>query len=103
MLWLRRAATFLRLVDEHDKLLSLTNLALIVCIVKLAWLHNVSLPDLGAFFLGLLSYSWKRHGKAQAVVKEERIAALETLTDGLDTLKQKVVALDNRTKGRASQ
>lgn len=95
-----QALTFLRMVDSHDKLLSLTNTALIVCIVKLAALKNVDLADLGSFFLALLAYGWKRHGNGQTLVKEERITALEAATDGLDKLKEKVVALDNRTKGR---
>ncbi len=47
---------FLRLVDEHDGNVSLTNLALLVVLVKIAISTNVSLVDAGALFTVLLSY-----------------------------------------------
>lgn len=61
---LRRAfiglLVFLRVVDREDRVVSLTNLGLIILLGKLAAVPRVELPDLAAFFLALLAYSYKR-------------------------------------------
>lgn len=87
-----RVLSFLKIVDAHDGLVSLTNVALIIALVKFALLRNVGLPDLSAFFLALLAYSVKRHSRAQTST------AIDTVNTAVDKLSAKVTALDNRTK-----
>lgn len=55
-----QALIFLRVVDAHDLTISLTNLGLIVVLVKLALVKQASMTDLGAMFLSLLAYQTKR-------------------------------------------
>ncbi|CAB4199832.1 hypothetical protein UFOVP1351_11 [uncultured Caudovirales phage] len=52
--------TFLRITDPHDGLVSLTNLALWVVLVKIAAAGEVTLTDAGALFVTLLSYQGKK-------------------------------------------
>ncbi len=53
--------TALSLTDHKGKALSLTNLALWVCIVKVALVHNASVTDLGILLVSVLNYSHKRY------------------------------------------
>jgi hypothetical protein len=57
---MKRILEFIRLVDPHDGLLSLTNIALIVVIVKIATAPSTSLGDLGGLFVALASYQAKK-------------------------------------------
>jgi hypothetical protein len=57
---MKRFLEFLRLVDAHDGQLSLTNIALIVVIVKLALIQNAGLTDIGALLLALANYNYKK-------------------------------------------
>ena len=61
---LKRAASrlvdllaFLRVVDFHDRLVSVTNVAVIVCIAKVALTVDPSITELTALMAALLSYS----------------------------------------------
>jgi hypothetical protein len=82
---LHRLLVFLRLVDVHDRRLSLTSLALIIALVKLALLTTVGLPDLTAFFVAMLAYGYKRHTAAKSHTNQangaEAMAQVTKLTD----------------------
>jgi hypothetical protein len=52
---------FLRIVDAHDSLLSLTNIAVIIALIKLGMAHSASMTDLGSLFSVLLAYSGKKY------------------------------------------
>ena len=95
---------FLRLVDENN-LLSLTNITVVVCIVKVAMLQSVSLPDLGALMLSMLMYGHKKLlaanksasketpeliQKVEAQLKEQAEALKRVDTDSITTLKKNV-------------
>lgn len=51
---------FLRLVDHHDGLISLTNVALIIVLVKLAKTPSSTLTDTVPLILALASYNVKK-------------------------------------------
>lgn len=51
---------FIRLVDPFDGNLSLTNIGLIIVLVKLAVVQQASLTDISALFLALISYQSKK-------------------------------------------
>lgn len=60
---------FLNLVDRSCNL-SITNIALIVLITKLALAPQFSIPEVAAFFMALLNYGHKRHESNKAIANE---------------------------------
>lgn len=52
--------TFLKLIDKHDGQLSLTNVAVIVVVTKMALAPVASITDVGTLFITLLAYSSKK-------------------------------------------
>jgi hypothetical protein len=72
---------FLRLEDENG-FLSLTNIAVLVCIVKVAMMASVGVPDLGALMLSMLNYGHKKHlAKKKDGVNAEEVQALKAKVD----------------------
>lgn len=63
----------LKLFDA-DKTLSLTNVALMVCVGKLAASPSPALPDLAALLLALLAYGHKKVLRVKADTKTETTA-----------------------------
>ncbi len=57
---------WLRLVDPHDGLVSLTSIALIVALVKFAMVKDVSVTELTAFFSAMGFYAFKRSRPVKA-------------------------------------
>ncbi len=58
---LLKLLVFLRLVDRHDMVLSVTSIGLWITIIKVAMVRQPSLVDLTALGAMLLSYAHKRH------------------------------------------
>ena len=88
---MKQAFTFLRLIDKHDGLLSLTNIALIVVIAKLIFVQNAGVMDLGALLLSLAAYNFKKYQAARtssAAVSDQSDMNLK-----MEELKSKVNAL----------
>ena len=63
---MKRILSFLRLIDEHDGNVSLTNVALMVALVKLAIVPELGAMDLGVLITALLSYQGKKLINASA-------------------------------------
>lgn len=83
--------TFFRLVDAHDGLLSLTNLALIVVLVKLCAAPATSISDVGNVFLVLAAYSAKKIiNKNKTEEPEEDNSSLERVEAEVKELKAKL-------------
>ena len=57
---MKQALTFLSLVGE-DGALSITNIAVIVCVVKIAIAPTFSITEVGALMVSLLNYAHRRH------------------------------------------
>lgn len=51
---------FIRITDPHDGRISLTNIAMIVAIVKLAAVQTSTVFDLGTLLLALANYNAKK-------------------------------------------
>jgi len=68
---------FFKLIDDSNQL-SLTNIALIIVIVKLAMIQQASMMDLGTLLLALANYNIKKY------------LALGTLSTSLTTIKQDI-------------
>ncbi len=65
--FLLRILTWLRLVDPHDGLVSLTSISLIIALVKFALVREVTLTELTAFLAMAGFYSFKRNRPVKAV------------------------------------
>lgn len=70
---LRRFLSWTRLTDEHDGKLSLTNIAVIVAIVKLAVFVDAGATELVALATTLLAYGWKKHKAAEVRSADETL------------------------------
>lgn len=53
---------FLRLVDENEQL-SITNIAVMVVLVKISQTQTTSFEDISLLFLPLMGYAYKKHLK----------------------------------------
>lgn len=60
----------LNLLERGGHKLSLTNLMVMVCIVKVALAPQVSIPEIGALFLSVLNYGHKRYENGKAAKAE---------------------------------
>lgn len=58
--YLKNILIFFRLMDEHDGNLSLSSIAMIVVIVKLAMVQQASVMDLGGFFVAIMNMNLKK-------------------------------------------
>lgn len=74
----RRLLSWSRLTDEHDGRLSLTNIAVLVAIVKLAVFVDAGATELVALATTLLAYGWKKTVNAQKVQQGESLEARVT-------------------------
>lgn len=84
---------------SYDGQLSLTNIALYVCLGKLLFTKEPTLVELGALILALANYAHKRQVNSKAHAQElevERAEAVDMtqLKAELDTLKQQVFMLE---------
>ncbi len=75
----KRILKFFNLVDRGGDL-SITNIALIILLTKLAIMPTLALPDVAAFFVVLLNYGHKRLESNKAI-KEQAILANKTIED----------------------
>jgi hypothetical protein len=94
--FLLRGLTFARVVDAHDGLLSLTNIALIVGITRLAVFVDAGTPELVSLLLGLVAYEAKR--RRGGVAKDTA-----SLVDAAKDAVSKVAALEPRVSAWESK
>jgi len=73
----------LNLLERGNKKLSISNIAVIVCIVKIAVSSNVSVVEIGALLLSLLNYAHKRT-ENNKIIKNDQ----EKLPDSSNVLAQ---------------
>lgn len=88
----------LSLLDNKGEKLSLTNIALIVCVVKVAMAPNVSFAEISALLLALLNYSYKRHvsnSAEQAEATNSKEVAIAQ-ANGANELSSQVTELTNK-------
>lgn len=52
---------FLRIVDNHDQMISISNIALIIVLVKLTMAPQANLTDTGTLLIALANYSYKKY------------------------------------------
>jgi hypothetical protein len=97
---LLRLLTFLRLVDEHDRVVSLTSVCLWVVVGKLALTPSPTLPDIAALLLPLLASAHKRHLGGKLKQAGESVAsavqAAETAAKGAEEVKGALSAVQDQ-------
>lgn len=84
---------FFRLLDDNN-VVSLTNIALMIVIGKLAITPSMAIPEIGALMLGVLNYSYKRYirhkePKPEVMAKKQK-SEIKELRDVTDSLKDKI-------------
>ena len=91
----------LNLTDHGNHKLSITNIAVIVCITKIALSPVISITEIGALLLSLLNYAHKR-GESNKVVKAEKnkLPDSEHILGLVKDLSQK---LENQVKANEEQ
>lgn len=89
---------FFRILDEYNNNLSLTNVAVIIVLVKLCMAPAVSITDIGALLISLLSYTGKKvlnNKKPTELELPEAIASkLKSMEDTITNLKSKIGGMD---------
>jgi hypothetical protein len=66
---LLKVLVFLRIVDDHDSMLSITNLAMFIVLYKLFMTQTTSINDLGTLLVALSGYNLKKFMNADVLVK----------------------------------
>ena len=85
---------FLNLIDPKGKL-SITNIAVIIMVVKLAFLSSFSLPEVSAFLVTMLAYGHKRF--VNNTLEQNETKEVAKVVKELEDLKSKVSAIDLKT------
>lgn len=73
---------FIRLVDSHDKLLSITNIAMYVVLVKMAITGSTSINDCGSLLLAFSQYGFKKY-----LNKDVALSSLSSIKNVIGTIK----------------
>lgn len=85
---------FLNLKEARSNKLSLTNIAVAVCIVKVAMAPQASIVDLGALLLSLMNYMHKRNENNKAQKVESETNNQDAITEVKEAV-EKVVNVQN--------
>jgi hypothetical protein len=82
----QRILSFFNLTDR-DGNLSISNIAVIVCVTKMAIAPEVTLVDAGALLVALLNYSHKRQQASQFQHKQEDTSTIDELKSQIKEIK----------------
>lgn len=85
----KKILKFFQLTDRAGDL-SITNIALIVMITKLAVAPTFTIPEIAAFFIALLNYSHKRLESNKAIKNDKLQEDVAAISTALNNLKEQV-------------
>lgn len=88
----KQVLEFLNLLD-HKEHLSISNTAVMICVIKIAFAAQVSLVDAGALLIALLNYSHKRLESNKAAKESKTLEQANTLQKDVDGIKQELQEL----------
>lgn len=71
MQWINKVLIYLRIHDEKNRL-SLTNIAMLLVLYKLARTPSLDMQDLTALFIAVMGYQGKRFISTKKGIKDER-------------------------------
>lgn len=91
---LKAVGKFTRLIDS-DNTLSLTSIALVIILFKIALAPGISLTEIGGLFIALLSYQSKKviNNKAPKLAAAVEPSQVEELKQKFEEVQSKVTAL----------
>lgn len=93
MKFIIKTMTFLRIIDQHDGQLSISNLAVLITLGKIAFAPTASLTEAGALFVALGNYAYKKHVNKGATSEDESsaiAAEVAATTQKLSEIESKV-------------
>ena len=102
-LWLVGSFLFIRLnlTERGNNKISLSNLMVLVCIVKVAMAPVISITEIGALFLSVLNYAHKRFEANKAAHEEQsKLPDSKTIIEEMKGLKSQ---LEEQAKQLESQ
>lgn len=86
-----KCLTFLNLIDKERRL-SLTNVAVVIITVKLAFLSSFTLTEVGAFMVAILNYGYKRR-ENNRLEKSHTQQGTKAIEDKIVDIESKLSAL----------
>lgn len=89
---------FFRVIDEHDGKISLTNLAVIITLVKLSLAPATSIVDIGALCISLMNYAGKKLINQSATSKQE-----DPLSPKVNEIEQKLAEVQSQISALSIQ
>lgn len=91
--FIKKALYFLRLTDD-DGLLSITHIACIVVLTKVALAAEPSIADMGALLITLALYYGKKHASAKkAKLSEDGSKAISDMQSKLQSIQDKIAGV----------
>lgn len=93
---------FLNLLDRGGKL-SLTNLAVVICLFKIALAPAFSLADMGVLLLTLLNYAHKRTESYKVAKEQAKVVAPNEDVESLKAQMQELKTLHDTVSRQAEE
>lgn len=97
MYWINKVVRFINITD-HEGQLSITNLAVYICVAKVAISPTLAPEEIGALIAVLLNYSHKRRETRKAIELEkdlEKDNEVVHLKDDIHLMKEDIAAINN--------
>ena len=91
---------------DRSKKLSITNLAVLICVAKMAIAPQVSLVDAGMLLISLLNYGHKRSEGNKAAKEERKELVVSAIQEQIDSMQSKIedtVKLNETTLKQAEE
>jgi hypothetical protein len=86
--------TFIRVIDVHDGQLSLSNVAVMVVLIKLCIAPAASLVDTGTLFVALGNYAYKKYVNSDAAAPDDTVSPqIDEMKKSLEETQSQVTAL----------
>lgn len=86
--------TFLNLIDENKKL-SITNIAVIIILIKLITVPAISITEVGTLFLALVNYSAKK------IINNQKQNAVNPLQEQVSSFEEKLSDITSQVSALA--
>lgn len=92
-----KALTFLRVIDAHDGLISITNVQSIIVLAKLQIAPSVGIVEIGGLLIALASHQGKKiiNQKSKSDALNEIEAAVQPTLEKIDAQKDKIESLQS--------
>lgn len=92
----KKVLTFFRVIDAHDGMVSLTNLAVLIVLIKLAIVPSTTVMDIGTLLVALTNYTGKKliNKQEPEVIENPLLPQFEQMQKTIEQLESSVTALN---------